>query len=318
MHLQKMHLSVNKIRLPGIPAGVILKSPELPRSWLCGDKWRVKMIKDILVTLPIGKAPPIALDYAVTVAGAFDAHLTGVALVQSLASTGAMFDGATAAVFDHYLQEAEAAAEVANVRFEQTRQREGLSAESIVLNAATTSLPELLARTARRFDLTILPQADPEDDGSEETIIEAALLGSGRPTLIVPHFQEGGVKFERVLVCWDGSHNAARAIADAMPFLARAKQVEVITVFPDEKFEDDMAGLPIAQHLSRHGVNVEVRSILAHGQDVSLRIRAHAAEQSADLIVMGCYGHSRLREFILGGVTRDMLGSTHVPTLMSH
>ena len=276
------------------------------------------MIKDVLVTLPTGDASSIALDYAVTVASAFDSHLTGVAFVQDMAGAGAMFDGATAAMLDHYRREVEAAAEAAKVRFEQTRKREGLSAESIVLNAVALSLPELLARTARRFDLTILPQADPEGGGSERAMIEAALLGSGRPILIVPHFQKGGIKFERVLVCWDGSHNAARAIADAMPFLARARQVEVITVAPDGEPDDNGTRLSIAHHLSRHGVNVEARTIVARDRDVSLRIRTYATLQSADLIVMGGYGHWRLRELLLGGVTRDMLGSTNVPTLMSH
>ena len=157
-----------------------------------------------------------------------------VAFVQDLAAI-ASFDGATAAVLDRYRREVEAAAEGARVRFEETRQREGRSAESMVLTAAAVGIPELLARTARRFDLTILPQADPQGEGSEKAMIEAVLLGSGRPILIVPYFQEGGVKFERVLVCWDGSHNAARAIADAMPFLTCAKQVEVITVVPDRK-----------------------------------------------------------------------------------
>jgi hypothetical protein len=275
------------------------------------------MIKDILVTLPAGDAPSFALDYAVTVARTFDAHLTGVAFVQDLASAGALFDGA-AIVLDDYRREMEAAAEAAKLRFEETWQREGLSAESMVLNAGAIGLPELLARTARRFDLTILPQADPEDERSGEVMIEAALLGSGRPILIVPYFQEGGVKFDRILVCWDGSYNAARAIADAMPFLTRAKQVEVLTVVTDGKADDSMAGLCIAHHLSRHDVIVEVRNIVAHGQDASLRIRSHAAQQSADLIVMGGYGHSRLREFVLGGATRDILESTVVPTLMSH
>ena len=149
-------------------------------------------------------------------------------------------------------------------------------------------------------------------------MIEAALLGSGRPILIVPNFKEGGAKFDRVLVCWDGSHNAARAIADAMPFLTRAKQVEVVTVATDGRANDSMDGLCIAHHLSRHGVIVEVRNIVAHGQDVSLRICSHAKQQSADLIVMGGYGHSRLREFVLGGATRDILELTIVPTLMSH
>lgn len=276
------------------------------------------MIKDILVTLPTGDAPSLALDYAITVARTFDAHLTGVAFVQDLASAGALFDGATAIVLDDYRREVEAAAEAAKVRFEETWQREGLSAESMVLNAGASSVPELLARTARRFDLTILPQADPEDGRSGEVMIEAALLGSGRPILIVPHLQEGGVKFDRILVCWDRSHNAARAIADAMPFLTRAKQVEVVTVTTDGSGDDGIPGLDIGHHLSRHGATVEIRNIVAHSQEVSVRIRSHAVRQSADLIVMGGYGHSRLREFVLGGATRDILESTVVPTLMSH
>jgi nucleotide-binding universal stress UspA family protein len=118
--------------------------------------------------------------------------------------------------------------------------------------------------------------------------------------LIVPYFHEGRVKFERVLVCWDGSHNATRAIADEMPFLTLAKRVEVITVARGEEADDSIAGPSIAHHLSRHGVSVEARSIAAYGQGVSLGTRSHAAQQSADLIVMGGYGHSWLREFIFG------------------
>ncbi|MGY3289996.1 nucleotide-binding universal stress UspA family protein [Bradyrhizobium sp. LM3.6] len=166
--------------------------------------------------------------------------------------------------------------------------------------------------------LTILPQTNPGDRRSGEVMIEAALLGSGRPIMVVPYLQEGGVKFDMILVCWDGSHNAARAIADAMPFLTRAKLVEVVTVAAGGTADDSMAGLYIAHHLSRHDVTVELRDIVAHHQDVSLRIVSHAAQQSASLIVMGGYGHSRLREFVLGGATRDMLDSTTVPILMSH
>ena len=274
------------------------------------------MIKDILVTLPMGDAPSFALDYAVTVASTFDAHLTGVAFVQDPASAGGLFDRVTA--LDDYRREVEAAAEAAEVRFEETWQRERLSAESMVLNAGALGLPELLARTARRFDLTILPQADPEDGRSAEVMVEATLLGSGRPILIVPYFWEGEVKFDRILVCWDGSHNAARAIADAMPFLKRAKQVEVVTVATDGSSDDGIPGLDIGHHLSRHGATIEIRNIIAHSQEVSVRIRSHAAQQSVDLIVMGGYGHSRLREFVLGGATREILESTVVPTMMSH
>jgi nucleotide-binding universal stress UspA family protein len=288
------------------------------RSGLRGVKWRVFVIKDILVTLPAGDTPPFAVDYAITVARTFNAHLTGIAFVQDVASAGALFDWAPAIVLDDYRREGEAAAEAAKARFEETCQREGLSGESMILSAGAVSLPELLARTARRFDLTILPQADLEAERSDEVMIEAALLGSGRPIVLVPYFLEGEVKFDRILVCWDGSHNAARAIADAMPFLTRAKQVEVVTVATDGRANDSTPGLSIAHHLARHDVIVEVRNIVAHGQDVSLRIRSHAAQYSADLIVMGGYGHSWLREFILGGATRDILESTVAPTLMSH
>ena len=274
------------------------------------------MIKDILVTLPTGDAPSLALDYAVSVARSFDAHLTGITFVQDPASAGSLFDSAR--VMDGCRREVEDAAAAAKVRFEETWRREGLSAKSMVLNEGAFSLPELFARTARRFDLTILPQPDPENGRSAEIMLDAALLGSGRPILIVPYFWEAGVKFGRILVCWDGSLNAARAIADGMPFLTRAKQVEVVTVATDGDGDDGTIGPDIGHHLSRHGANVEVRKIVAHGQDASFKIRSHAAMRSVDLIVMGGYGHSRLREFVLGSATREILESTSVPILMSH
>jgi nucleotide-binding universal stress UspA family protein len=274
------------------------------------------MIKDILVTLPMGDAPSIALEYAAKVASKFDAHLTGLVLVQDRVGAVSLFD--SGAMLRDYRREVEAAAEAAKVRFEETWRREGLTAESLVLDEGAFSLPELFARTARRFDLTILPQPDPENGRSAEIMIDAALLGSGRPILIVPYFWEGGVKFDRVLVCWDGSLNAARAIADGMPFLTRAKQVEIVTVTSDENEDDGIPGLDVGHHLSRHGASVEVRTIVAHGQEASFKIRSYATMHSVDLIVMGGYGHSRLREFVLGSATRDILESTSVPILMSH
>jgi nucleotide-binding universal stress UspA family protein len=149
-------------------------------------------------------------------------------------------------------------------------------------------------------------------------MIDSVLLGSGRPILIVPFFREGAIKFDRILVCWDGSQNAARAVADGMPFLTRAKQVEVVRVAINGSGDDGMSTLDIGHHLSRHGGAVEVSKIAAHNEKVSVRIRSHAALQSVDLIVMGGYGHSRLREWVLGSETREMLESTAVPILMSH
>ena len=119
------------------------------------------------------------------------------------------------------------------------------------------------------------------------------------------------------MVCWDGGRTAARAIADAMPFLMRAKAVEIVVVTEPRK-SGEITGTNMAEHLARHGVAVDIKRISRGDIDVQSAILSHAADSGADFIVMGGYGHSRLREFILGGVTRNMLSAMTVPVLMSH
>jgi nucleotide-binding universal stress UspA family protein len=148
-------------------------------------------------------------------------------------------------------------------------------------------------------------------------VIEAALFDSGRPVLIVPYIQAEGLSLKHGLVCWDGSRNAARAIADAQPFLARAKAIEVVTVGTDLK-STEVSGADIANHFAGHSLNVELKKIAITDVDVPNAILSRAADVSADLIVMGGYGHSRLREFFLGGATRGILAAMTVPTIMSH
>ena len=149
-------------------------------------------------------------------------------------------------------------------------------------------------------------------------IIEAALFESGRPVLVVPYIQKQGLKLDRVLVCWDASRNAARAIADAMPFLRRSKAIDVIVVATERPKSDELPGADIAHHLARHELEVDLKRIVSGGTDVASTILSYAADSAADFIVMGGYGHSRLREFILGGATRGILSAMTVPTLMSH
>jgi nucleotide-binding universal stress UspA family protein len=121
-----------------------------------------------------------------------------------------------------------------------------------------------------------------------------------------------------VLVCWNGSPNAARALGDAMPFLRRAKEVEVTIVLGEHGRSDEIAGADIGEHLARHRLKVEVERLSTIKGDVTDTILSHAADCAADLLVMGGYGHSRLREFILGGVTRGILHTMTLPVLMSH
>jgi nucleotide-binding universal stress UspA family protein len=136
--------------------------------------------------------------------------------------------------------------------------------------------------------------------------------------IVVPYIQRTGLVLERVLVCWDGGRMAARAIGDAIPFLTRAEAVDVVIVATEPGKGDEISGADMGRHLARHGLKVEVKRIVAPDIGVANAILSYAADSSADFMVMGGYGHSRLREFILGGATRGILQSMTVPVLMSH
>jgi len=144
------------------------------------------------------------------------------------------------------------------------------------------------------------------------------LFESGRPVIFVPYIQKGGLKTDRIMVCWDGGRAASRAVADAMPFLKKAKQVEIVIISDKPAKDNEVPGADLGQHLARHGLKVDIKRITSPDNDVPSTILSHAADSSADMIVMGGYGHSRLREFVLGGATRGLLESMTVPVLMSH
>jgi nucleotide-binding universal stress UspA family protein len=171
---------------------------------------------------------------------------------------------------------------------------------------------------ARRFDISVCGQPDPDTPAAEEIIAEALLFESGRPVIVVPYVQKRDASLNRVMVCWDGSRAATRAIADSIPFLKKANQVDIVMIASSRGKDDEVPGADLGQHLARHGVSVEVKRLTSPDIDITSTILSYAADTGADLIVMGGYGHSRLREFILGGVTRGILSSMTVPTLMSH
>jgi len=175
---------------------------------------------------------------------------------------------------------------------------------------------------AYRQDDSIFPSlANLKRDRDHRTtniVIEAALFESGRPVLIVPFIQKDRLKLDHVMVCWDGSRAATRAIADAMPFLTRSSKTSIVVADVQSAKSADLSGADIATHLSRHGVNATIERIPVSKIDVSNTILSYAADAGADLIVMGGVRAFRLREFILGGTTRGMLASMTKPTLMSH
>jgi nucleotide-binding universal stress UspA family protein len=276
------------------------------------------MIKDLVVNLTVGGSRGDPGAFAVAVAAAFNAHVAAIAFAHDPIVPATLMGGVPADFIESQRAEAEAAASAAIARFEEAARRAGVSAESRMLAASIAEASDQFGRIARRFDLAVVGQAEPEKACPEELLAESALFEGGRPVLLVPYIQEAEFKLGKVLVCWDGSRAAARATGDALPFLARAEDIEVLIVAGERGKTDEIPGADVGQHLARHGLKVDVKRIVATESNVANTILSYVADSGADLIVMGGYGHSRLREFILGGVTRGILEAMTVPTLMSH
>jgi nucleotide-binding universal stress UspA family protein len=275
------------------------------------------MIKDIVVALSMAATRDAAADYALSVAGAFDAHMTGVAFAYEPVIPGTAMGGIPAGLIESSRAESRKAAKAATERFEKA-QTAGVSLETRIVDATLMGAADLFGRIARRFDLAVVAQAEPDQGGAQDLMIEAALFQSGRPVIVVPYIQRAPLTLDRVLIGWDGSRTAARAIGDAMPLLAGAKAVDIVVVATVRAKSDEITGAAIARHLARHGLSVDVKRIVAGDTDVANTILSHAADSGTDFIVMGGYGHSRLREWVLGGATRGILQSMTVPVLMSH
>jgi nucleotide-binding universal stress UspA family protein len=276
------------------------------------------MIKDIVVNLSVGEKPGPACAYAVSLAAAFNAHLAGIAFLYDpiVPISGAGYIPAD--VIDAQERENEQATRATLDQFNAACARAGVSAEPLTLTASYGGVGEQFGRIARRFDVAVVGQAEPETSAVEEIIAESALFESGRPVIVVPYIQKAPLKLDNVMVCWDGSRAAARAIADAMPLLGKSGRVEVVIVTNERGKQDEIEGADIGAHLARHGLNVEIRRTALGDIDVADVLLSHAADAGSDLIVMGGYGHSRLREFVLGGVTRSILRSMTAPILMAH
>jgi nucleotide-binding universal stress UspA family protein len=276
------------------------------------------MIKDIVVNLGVNTERGPVGDYAVSVADALHAHLTGIAFVYDpiVPVSGAGY--IPAEVIETQQADNEAAAKAAIDRFSAATNRAGLSAEPLTITASLSGAGDQFGRIARRFDLAIVGQAEPETSTLDEIIAESTLFESGRPMIMVPYIQKTPLKLDNVMVCWDGSRQAARAIADAMPLLVKAGKIEIVIITNERGKQDEIEGADIGQHLARHGLKVDVHRIPGGNIDVADAILSHASDSGADFMVMGGYGHSRLREFVLGGVTHTIFRSMTIPALMSH
>lgn len=180
-----------------------------------------------------------------------------------------------------------------------------------------------LAVQARYSDLVVIGQTDPDESlpALRRGFPEYVVMNAGRPVLVIPYagaFEDFG---RRILLAWDASMEATRAVTSAIPFLKKADLVQVAVFDPDARSDlhGEQPGADIALYLSRHGVNVEVaQHVTANRIDIGNALLSTAADFNADMLVMGCYGHSRFREVLLGGVSNTIFSSMTLPTLMCH
>jgi nucleotide-binding universal stress UspA family protein len=279
-------------------------------------------IRDILVHLDATPRAAARLDVAAQLAQRLQAHLTGLFVLDIPLPVFAGGEVAGAAAVADLIEamRADGLKDAAQVEaaFREKLRRDGLAGEWRLAEGITGGQ---LALHGRYADLVVVGQAAPDDatvGGS--AAIEVALFQTGRPVLVVPHAGPVTSLGKRVLVGWNASREASRALHDALPLIAGAESVTVLTINaePGVDSHGEEPGADIARHLARHGLKVTVRRIVGAEIGAGDMLLNEAADLGADLLVMGGYGHSRFREFMLGGATRTLLGQMTVPVLMSH
>jgi nucleotide-binding universal stress UspA family protein len=276
-------------------------------------------LKDLLIHIDNSRACEQRLDVAIRIAQRHMAHLTGLyAMPHFDVPIYAKVPHAARQALEETRQGLLESANAARAMFDAAMDSAGVVAEWRYIEGEVTAA---LNGSARYVDLVILGQHDP-DDATDTTrgLADRIVLEAGRPCLVIPYIGAQDTLGQRVLVAWNARREAVRAVNDALPILQGAENVSVLAVDPPvgEAGEGAIPCVDICHHLARHGVHAEARSTPGADIEVGNILLSLAADLGIDLIVMGAYGHSRLRETVLGGVTRHMLHHMTVPIFMSH
>jgi len=277
------------------------------------------MFKDLVVPLTDTGGDASAVAAAVAIAGWQQAHLSLLEFANMPTMPASPWGSGEIGIGEIYERFRESAeSDAAAWRERLAKQAVTLSSEVRVVDSLAEESPRLAALHARYADLAVMTMAaaNERDVAIVRDFFASLLLDSGRPLLLVPPgFEWRPAK--RVVVAWRPRREAARALHDAMPFLRAAETVDVMEV--EEGGDGALQGADIAAHLARHGLNVNVFVRPWHEESVALTLVRHAQDHGAELLVAGGYGHSRLREWVMGGVTRDLLsGDCPIPVFFSH
>lgn len=274
--------------------------------------------KTILVHCDAGRGTPHRLKLALDLADRDDAHVVGLHVRQTFQGP-AFTDGGPGldTLYRSYEAATQREAAAARKAFDEAVGRRGYSSE---WRSVAGTVVETLVSQARYADLVVVGQADPDAPPSMQPrrLAEDVVMAGERPVLIVPFIGTARPPGKTVLLCWNDSREAARAATAALPLLRAAERTIVLIVDPAGTPEPVEPGADVAGWLARHGVKVTVQRDSAADSNIGGVILSRAADHDADLIVMGIYGHSRLRERVLGGASRTLLASMTVPLLVTH
>jgi nucleotide-binding universal stress UspA family protein len=275
--------------------------------------------KDLLVQVDTSKAAKKRVEAAVDLAERFGAHMTGLVTLGVPLTPSYLRSQIPQSVIDaqkKYLADMD---KQATETFERVARNASAGYEVRHLKAPEGDLAAKIALHARYCDLVVLGQQDEDDSASlDSSIVEEVMMTCGRPVLMIPYIGAPAHFGKRIMVAWNSGREATRAVNDALPLLQKADQVVVVAVNPERGPHGDEPGADIALHLARHGVKVEVQHLEAPDIAISDAILSRVSDRDSDLLVMGGYGHSRLRELVLGGVTHEVMQHMTVPVLLSH
>lgn len=273
-------------------------------------------INTILVHIDESERGTQCLNVATSLASQFDAHVTGIAIkapiyVPSFAAAQVPPD-----VYETMSAEQDRALSATEKKFNEKMRANGRFDRSEWIQG-DGDMARIVASQSRYADLTILGQENPDfDAGAYEGFPDSVIMGAGGPVLVVPYIRLPETMGKSILIAWNGSREAARAVKDALPFLSQADKVTILSANPGK--DEDIPGADIARYLSEHNIEAQTGKSMSDSVDVGDMLLNEVAEGGYDMVVMGAYGHSRLREVILGGVTRHLLGHMTVPVLFSH
>ena len=273
-------------------------------------------IKDILLHIDTSDRGSSVSDFALSLATEMGAHLTAAGIVLEIVPPASFMGEYPYDIMAEAIEQARQSAEQ-NYRKIAAAAPATVQTELVMIQAISGQAREDFGRLARHFDIAVAGQGGDEGGSDDELMVEGALFSSGRPVFVVPNIHKGPAKLGKAMVCWDGGMPSARAVAGAIDILKRAGKVEVVSIAGRNLPNEELPGFNITRHLTRHGISATLKKLPA-AQDIGSTLLSYAADSGADYMVMGAYGHSRLREFVLGGTTRTILGSMTIPVLMAH